>query len=411
MVNKNFSAHQKMKAVRSRRWTLVALFTGAMLLAFIFVFRAKDAAQQSSPGAAENLETQKKLNDSYSLTRGNLKENNEKKKDDSLQAENQPNKSFVEARLDEEKLLKQAVSSDVLIRNKALEDFKKRIVALESSGAGLGEVLHLFQGIRSEEDAFAPLIAAAGAVGSPAVQGVLRQLVTERNGDWRAFSAIIPVLGGLQSPTDDTLDFLARLAREGDSDFSSTAALALGSNVYTLSHTQPERGQRLLETYIAKIQNPQGDVEDLKESLAILGNAGLSATAPALLALTNHARADVRAEAVMALRFIRTPQVVERLIAVLRFDKDLDVRLNVIDALLHAPLDDDVQSVAQQLLSDSARTPSLLRSKCVDLLSHIELSGIKRADLQNWLLSQYKRETDENIKKKLLDTSQLFAPR
>ncbi|NBW81426.1 HEAT repeat domain-containing protein [bacterium] len=178
-----------------------------------------------------------------------------------------------------------------------------------------------------------------------------------------------------------------------------------------MSQTDPVRGERILESYIAKTENPRVDVEELKESLAVLGNAGLPSTARAILAQTRHPQADVRAEAVMALRFIRIPEVEQRLVQIIESDVDLEVRLRVVDALVHAPVPDSFLPVAQRMISDVKKVPVLLREKAVDLFLHFELDEPHKTSLRNWILLASEREPEARVKSKLVSAAQELMSR
>jgi HEAT repeat protein len=302
---------------------------------------------------------------------------------------------------DKERLIKLLNSKDVLVRNKALDDFKKIIISLETGGQGLQAVIDLLRRIESEDEAFAPLVAAAGAVGTAKVQAILTALASERVNDWRAFSAIVPVLGGLREPSDDTLEFLSAQAGNSSDDFSSTAALALGGAARTLGQTQTQRVEWLLKDYIVNIQKADGDVEDLKESLAVLGNAGLGSTAELILNLTRHANPDLRADAVMALRFMRTPEVEQRLVQIFQSDTDVDVRLRAADALLFGSLPKSLQSVALFIIQDVQSSPVVLREKSIDMILRLELSTSEKQKLHQWFMNAVQGENNAIIKSRM----------
>jgi len=321
-------------------------------------------------------------------------------------ARNKPHVVAQDLRFDAELLAQQVVANDVVARNRALDRFKNQLLARETLDPQLESLALLLRDLDPANQAFAPLVAAAGAIQLSAVQNVFLNLLDERPGDWRTFSAIVPVLGGVVSPTAQTLDYLQKIAREGGGDFAQTAALALGGCVYTLSQTQPARGERLLETYISTLNNPQIDAEELKLALAVLGNAGLSSSASSILTLTRHPRADVRAEAVMALRFLGTPEVEKQLLQIMDNDASLEVRTRVTDALVHRPLSDDAQAAARKILQDEFNSPRPLREKALDLLMHVDFSEAQAAEQRDWLLRLADREKDLPMKKKILSAAE-----
>lgn len=311
---------------------------------------------------------------------------------------------------DAQDLRLKVASANVLVRNKALDDFKKQLLLLQANDPDLRALQSLLREIPADDDAFAPLVAASGAVGTPQIQLVLHRLIEERSGEWRTFSAIVPVLGGLSAPSDETLQLLNRLAREGDADFSQTAALALGASVRGMAEVQPQRARQILESYIAKLQDTQADAEDLKESLSVLGNSGLTDAAQPILVLTRHTRSDVRAEAVMALRFIRTPEVEKRLVEVFARDPETQVRLSAVESLLHAPLYDEVLPAAQRIVGDFKNEPRLLRERAIDLIMHLELPVSAKSNLRAWLLQMAAREQDKKLKGKLVSAANQLMP-
>ena len=311
-----------------------------------------------------------------------------------------------ELQLDAAELTERVTSADVVARNRALERFKNQLMALEALDPELDSLALLLREIDPSADAFASLVAAAGAVPVPAVQKVFLNLLTERNADWKTFSAVVPVLGGVLYPQQETLDYLSKIAREAEGDFSSTAALALGGSAYTLSKTHPARSERLLENYISVLTDQRSGTEDIKLALAVLGNAGLAATAEPILNLTRHSRTDVRAEAVMALRFMGSPDAERRLLQILESDEHPDVRIRVTDALVHRPLNDNTLLVARRILADAKDEPLVIREKVLDLIMHFVFSEEQSRDIRNWLLGLAESESDMRLKKMLLDAAQ-----
>jgi|GEM_PF-705878 len=289
-----------------------------------------------------------------------------------------------------------SVSNDVLLRNRALNNLQM----FSRNKENLVIIREGLLGLEATDEAFAPLVAALGAVGSSDVQGMLCDLVEQRRGDWRSFSAIIPVLGLSEQPSSETIEFLVAQSRLSDRDFSSTAALALGSIVHTLSKTDHKKGEDLLLSYINRLNDSNGDIEDIKESLAVLGNAGLPSSAAPILKLLNHPRADIRADAVMALRFMNSPVVESKLLARLEFDSDVEVRIRVVDALVHLPVSEKSLMAAKSILSRQKSVAGPLREKVLDLFSHSELNADERQKLADWLTRFSENETDSPVRRK-----------
>ena len=279
-------------------------------------------------------------------------------------------------------------SHDVLLRNKALNQLQM----IAKNRENLAVIREALLGLEATDEAFAPLVAALGAVGSSDVQGMLCDLVEQRRGDWRSFSAIIPVLGLIEQPSSETIEFLVAQSRLSDRD--------LGSIVHTLSKTDRNKGEDLLQSYINRIKDSKGNIEDIKESLAVLGNAGLPSSAEPILGFLNHSRADVRADAVMALRFMNLPVVENKLLARLEFDSDVEVRMRVVDALVHLPVSEKSLLAAKSILSREKSVAGPLREKVLDLFSHSELNADERQKLADWLTRFAENETDSAVRKK-----------
>ncbi|MFZ9521706.1 MAG: hypothetical protein ACO3A4_14645, partial [Silvanigrellaceae bacterium] len=242
------------KAVRNNRHVSFTILLFAVV-ACLFVAKSFVAQLPRSDSGSNETADAGKMNPTRNSNSGASTVSGASQKQDSQT----PFPTTSLATIDPELLRKDVTSNDVVTRNRALESFKRHLVEMESRTGRVDELEQLLRGMTGTDEAFAPLVAAAGAVGTPAVQSVLRALVSERTGDWRTFSAVVPTLGGLVSPTNDTLNFLSRLAQQGEGDFATTAALALGGSVHTLSQTDPVRGERILENYISRIENTSGD--------------------------------------------------------------------------------------------------------------------------------------------------------
>jgi HEAT repeat protein len=288
-------------------------------------------------------------------------------------------------------------SADVFLRNKSLNHLQ----ALASRGSNLSLIRDELLRMDSTDPAFAPLVAALAAVGTPEIQGMLRNVVEQRSGDWRTYSAIVPALGLLTQPVSETVEFLVQQSRLPDPDFSSTAALAIGSIVHTLSKTDPRKGEQLLSFYMAKIESNETPLDDLKESLAVVGNSGLVSAAPLLLKQIDHPRADVRADAIMALRFMRTPQVEDVLISRLFQENDLEVRLRVVDALIHGPVPERILEPVAEALKQRSKTPAVLREKFLELFFHVNLGTEAKRKWAEWLTRYVEAETDPAVRRKV----------
>jgi len=287
-------------------------------------------------------------------------------------------------------------SGDVTVRNKSLNHLQ----SLAEFSANLSKIREELVRMDSADEAFAPLVAALAAVGTAEIQNVLREVVEQRSGDWRCYSAVVPSLGLLTQPSASTVEFLVSQSRHPDPDISSTAALAVGSIVHTLSKTDPRKGEELLGSYLAKISSNDTTLDDLKESLAVVGNSGLSSAVPVILKHVNDPRADLRAEVVMALRFMRTTQVEDVLLLRLARETDLEVRLRIVDALIHGPVPERALSQIASALKQRGKTESVLREKLLELFFHVNLDSNAKRRWSEWLTRYVEDETDSAVRRK-----------
>lgn len=318
-------------------------------------------------------------------------------------------KSSERRTFDRDKFLQNLRSTDVVARNRVLDDFKKYLSTIEESTAELQNLTLFLQEISGKDDVFGPIVAAIGAVGTPSLQGVLRKILSQRPGEWNSFAAIVPVFGGLNSPSDETIQFLEQMTRDTDPDFASTAALALGGSVNSFATAQPERSKQILEKYISNVENPQADPEEIKASLAVLANAGLESTRSAILTLTYHARSDVRAEAVMALRFMRDAEVEQRFVTLFERDPEIDVRLSVVDALAFGPFSSRFMNIFRRCIEGAAKCSLILREKCLDLLTSKEFSRAEKESLRLWAENLLGKDAGESLKSKLPNAIKEFS--
>ncbi|MEY4064440.1 MAG: hypothetical protein RIR26_648, partial [Pseudomonadota bacterium] len=287
-------------------------------------------------------------------------------------------------------------SGNVTLRNQALNQFQ-RLAQNESNLPALRDSL---LALGAENPAFAPFVASLGAVGTPAAQSVLVELIAKSGNEWRVFCAVVPVFGLLEMPSEDTISFLQSTAQHPDPDFSWAAQLALGSVVHTLSKTNESRGASLLQDYLSKLEKPWKDEEELKGALAVLGNAGLTQSASLIMPLTQHPRSDVRADALMALRFIRTPETEQRMMDRLENDSSADVRMRAVDAIIHGPVPQSVLGIAKKLLAHGNRTPHELREKLLDVFLHAELGEPARKELSEWVTRFISSESEGAVRNK-----------
>ncbi|NBX17169.1 MAG: hypothetical protein EBR09_07380 [Proteobacteria bacterium] len=387
------------------RWILpLLIFSVFAILTAVLTRSPKDsteAARQGKTDAAPDRERAQRVAPVGSVISSTVEQN-------SISAVRKKNAAALPAELqfDAAELAQKVSSSNVTERNRALDQFKNKLMALGALDPRLDSLAVLLREIAPESDAFAALAAAAGAVPVQAVQNVFIDLLNERPADWRMFSAMVPVLGGVAYPLQETLDYLTATARDAQGDFSSTAALALGSSAYTLSKTQPDRSDKLVSNYSGVLADRNSGIEEIKMALAVLGNSGLPSAAEPVLAMTKHQRHDVRAEAVMALRFIGSDNAEKRLLEILNSEENAEVRVRVMDSLVHRPLSEAVLNAARKILSNNKEESSLIRSRALELLMHFHFSDVQSKETRIWLLGLAEKENDMNLKKALLNSAQ-----
>lgn len=297
-----------------------------------------------------------------------------------------------------EALATAAVSENVQLRNTSLNHLKELAAQNENIPA-------LFDGlssIASDHPSFAPIVAALAAVGTARIQGQLQSLLEQRQGDWRAYSAIVPAFAFLQEPTPSSVEFLSQLSRHPDPDYASTAALALGSIVRTLHVTQGSDASQLLRLHLDRLKNPSTPVDDLKETLAVLGNAGLEQSESRIVQLLSDGDAAIRADAALALRFLTSNSSELALISTLFSDEDGEVRLRVIDALIHRPVSEAGMAAVRQLISSPRSVPLELKEKALDLFLHAELSADQKQFNSEWIKQRIAIEAESSVKNKLI---------
>ncbi len=288
---------------------------------------------------------------------------------------------------------------DVFERNKALNQLKERA----SSRENLEPIFSGLFRLSSDHPSFSTLVAALAAVGTPEIQDRLRHILEERDGDWRAYAAVVPAFAFLQQPTAKTIAFLSQRSRHPDPDYASTAALALGAVVRT-QHVKGERGgSSLLHIQIDKLKDPNSRIEDIREALAVLGNAGLPETEELIMGYLGTDDPSLRADAALALRFVSSAKSEKALLERLTTEEDLDTRMTIIEALVHRPVSSSGLAAMRMLLSAVPPAPPELREKALDLFFHSELSESENRMNSEWLKKQIAAEPASSVKKKMTD--------
>ncbi len=288
---------------------------------------------------------------------------------------------------------------DVSQRNEALSKFKEHALVQKN----LDPIFSGLMRLSSDHPSFSILVASLAAVGTSSIQERLRKLLEQREGDWRAYAAIVPAFAFLQQPTSQTIEFLSRRSRDPDSDFSSTAALALGAIVRTLHVKGEAGGAALLQLQIAKLKDPNSRSEDIREALAVLGNAGLPETEGAIMGFLGSEDPSLRADAALALRFVSSSRSETALLERLAVEQDVETQMTVIEALVHRPVSSTVLAAVRSLLSAVPPAPPELREKALDLFFHSELSESEKTVNSEWLKVRMAVEPASSVKKKMHD--------
>jgi HEAT repeat protein len=151
-----------------------------------------------------------------------------------------------------------------------------------------------------------------------------------------------------------------------------------------------------------RLKNPSTPVDDLKETLAVLGNAGLEQSESRIVQLLSDGDAAIRADAALALRFLTSNSSELALISTLFSDEDGEVRLRVIDALIHRPVSEAGMAAVRQLISSPRSVPLELKEKALDLFLHAELSADQKQFNSEWIKQRIAIEAESSVKNKLI---------
>lgn len=174
---------------------------------------------------------------------------------------------------------------------------------------------------------------ALGAIGHPQAQSALCAALQARRADVAALRVLIPTLGALKQPTQQSEAILRTLvAHATNEEISSTAQLALGAMARNLARTVPARSHKIVD-WIIQQQALTGSEESLKLMLWTLGNAGAKRALPTIKGFVHHPSSGVRAAAISALRFIESDPVNQLITEALRKDPEEEVRLEAAVAL------------------------------------------------------------------------------
>ena len=201
--------------------------------------------------------------------------------------------------------------------------FKALIYLQPESCASIGEVL---KDAKADSLAMKILPTALNAIGHPQAQAALITAVKGHLQDKRALIPLLSSLATLEDPTEEAEDALREIALTStDRDVASTAQLSLGAQARRLANSSPERADKIVGMFLEEIRKTKS-TETTRLMLLALGNTGSPRALPEISRFTADPSADLRAPAVMALRFIDTPEAEAILTKVLLSDEDRGVR-------------------------------------------------------------------------------------
>jgi HEAT repeat protein len=210
---------------------------------------------------------------------------------------------------------------------------------------------------------FAILTRALGSIGNAQAQAALVAAINARPGDLVAVSNLIPTLAETPDPSVAAEAVIRQLSTgPADDSISATALLALGSMAHGLAKKSPARSSKIVHDLLRQttVNQPEGHTHDLIEAL---GNTQSAVAIAALTAFTKNPAPQLRAAALDALRFMRSPGVDGLLLKGLG-DADGTPRLEAAYALSYRKM--TAESFAAQkkalLADDNEKTRAVLLS-------------------------------------------------
>jgi HEAT repeat protein len=172
--------------------------------------------------------------------------------------------------------------------------------------------------------------------GRPEAQAALAAVVRGRPDDWPALAELLPALGMAKAPTRVVEAALFELASAGREEIRSTAQLALGSLARGLGGSAPTRADAIVRWAIAQLEGARSTGQR-RQILLVLGNAGSPRALPAIRPWLNAPQPEVRGGAILALRWLKGPEIDGKLCKGLT-DDDASVRLEAARALQVRPV-------------------------------------------------------------------------
>ncbi len=187
--------------------------------------------------------------------------------------------------------------------------------------------------------ASATIVAALAATGSKEAQAALVGVVTAHGATADQMLRIVPSLGMLASPLQETEDAVRTLRDTSKrADVAATAALALGIMARSIAATSPARATRIVDEALARLARDERDARDeaaVKHDLSVLGNTGSTRIVDDVVRLSRSGTPSVRAQAGFSLRFVADEAAEARLLELLARDDDVLVRARAAAALAY----------------------------------------------------------------------------
>ncbi len=192
------------------------------------------------------------------------------------------------------------------------------------------------------------LSGALSAVGNSQAQTALVNTINTRSQDWDAMYVLVPSLGSVNNPTQETENILNQLAfNSKDERIASTAQLALGTVAYNLTQTSPNRANQIVKQFAQKLSKTESE-EQTRQYLLVLGNTGSANAFDTIVSFTKASAPKIRGAATSALRLIDNKQVDKVITTILTGDADDSVRLEAATTLGYREINPETFKIQKQ---------------------------------------------------------------
>ena len=211
------------------------------------------------------------------------------------------------------------------------------------------------QNLDPQSEAMRMLVGALAEGGSLQAQDALLDVLEGRASSPQVALLVLPMLGNLNTPTPRTQDVLIDLSRSPDRNIATTAQLALGAVAQAVASQDPARADSIAQTFQKKLEaaKSEGNSDSVKDALAALGNTGSASAFSAVAKFVDNANSDVRTEAVMALRHMKSAEAEGLLLKTLQNDSDVNVRVEAARALGYHELTPQSFAAQREVLLNS----------------------------------------------------------